>query len=81
MLACRIDPKTITPLLHLSHLPLPSPSLHLVSQLLRDFDRESRLGDLFEGDFAIGETALGLDRTMMLPIPSCVGIPVSLKLF
>jgi hypothetical protein len=63
VLECCIDPKPITPLLHLSTTPLPSPSRHLVSQLLRDFDRESRLGDLFERDFAIDEAALGLDRT------------------
>ena len=45
------------------HSAGPSLSRHLVSQLLGNFDRESRLDDLFERDFAIDEAPLGLDRT------------------
>ena len=37
-------------------------SRHFVPQLLRDFDREARLGDLFERDFAIDKASLSLDR-------------------
>ena len=37
-------------------------SFQLIAQLLRHFDGESRIGDFFEGDITIGETAFGFDR-------------------